>query len=172
MSLRAPKLRARRCDRPIFYSATLQRILLQSKHQVPKNTVARDVLACKRVGFAAMPSAVCDLCDAAPSRNLWKAMLLQWLRQVGSTCTGVFGHYYATCCLDRLLAVEESILASPAGGLPNVRRIGNGAKSFTRIVRISMRTSASKFFALFFSGSTAHVLLAVFQKLWRRLAGA
>ena len=65
------------------------------------------MLACKLVGFAAMPSAVCDLFDAAPSRDLWKAMLLQWLRQVGSTCTGVFGHYYMKCCLDRLFAVKQ-----------------------------------------------------------------
>ena len=90
-----------------FYSATLQKVLLQSELKVPKDPVARDVLACKLVGFMAMPNAVCDLYDAGPSRDLWKAMLVQWLCQVSSTCAGAFGHYYMKCCLDRLFAVRK-----------------------------------------------------------------
>ena len=89
-----------------FYAATLRKVLLQSRLKVPKDPAARDVLACKLVGFAAMPSAVCDLYDAAPSRDLWKAMLLQWLSQAHSTCKGAFGHYYMKCCLDRLFSVK------------------------------------------------------------------
>ena len=34
-------------------------------------------------------------------------MLLQWLCHTGSTCSGVFGHYYMKCCLDRLFAVKH-----------------------------------------------------------------
>ena len=98
-----------------YYSATLRSVslyssvrgnLLQSNFQVPKNGVARDVLACRLVGVTAMPTAVCDLYDAAPSRDLWKAMLLQWLSQVHRTCAGAFDHYYMKCCLDRLFVVK------------------------------------------------------------------
>ncbi len=93
-----------------FHAATLQNVMLQSGHSkvnVPKSGVARDVLACKLVGFAAMPVVVCDLYDSAPSRDLWKAMLQQWLSQVNRTCTGAMGHYYMKCCLDRLFAVKD-----------------------------------------------------------------
>ena len=96
-----------------FYCATLrgsdtrQAVLLQSKLHVPKNKVARDVLACKLVGFMAMPSAVCNLYDIAPSRDLWKAMLQQWMFQAKSTCAGAFGDYYMKCPLDRLFSVRN-----------------------------------------------------------------
>jgi hypothetical protein len=65
------------------------------------------VLACKLVGFDSLPLAVCDLYDAAPSRDLWKAMLQEWLLQVKSRSSGALDHYYMKCCLDRLFAVRQ-----------------------------------------------------------------
>ena len=79
----------------------------QQKARVPKNATARDVLACRIVGQDSLPHAICDLYDASPSRDLWKAMLQEWLRQARSRALGAFGHYYMKCCLDRLIAVRE-----------------------------------------------------------------
>ena len=93
-----------------FYSTTIRDVLLQSGHKVahvPTNPIARDVLACKIVGCDAIPLAICDLYDAGPSRDLWKAMLQEWLLQVKSKCSGAFAHYYMKCCLDRLFAVRH-----------------------------------------------------------------
>jgi len=93
-----------------YYPTTMRKVMLQSGHDkvnMPKNPVARDVLACKLVGFNAMPTAVCDLYDDTPSRDLWKAMLQQWQTQVNNTCSGAMAHYYMKCCLDRLLAVRN-----------------------------------------------------------------
>ena len=93
-----------------FYSTTLRDITRQSGSvggaKVPKNPVARDVLACKIVGFDAVPAVVCELYDKAPSRDLWKAMLKQWLVQAHNLCKGAMADYYMKCCLDRLIAVR------------------------------------------------------------------
>jgi hypothetical protein len=93
-----------------YYSVTLRSVVLQSGHvgvTVPANPVARDVLMCKIVGYDSIPHATCALYDAAPSRDLWTAMLHEWLRQVHSRASGVFSHYYLKCCLDRLCAVRN-----------------------------------------------------------------
>ena len=92
-----------------FYSTTLRDIMPQSgfeRAEVPKNPVDRDVLACKIVGFDAVPAVVCELYDRAPSRDLWKAMLQQWLAQAHNLCKGAMADYYMKCCLDRLIAVR------------------------------------------------------------------
>ena len=90
-----------------FYSTTLRNTSPQCHLKFPKNTIARGVPACQLMGFTAMPTAVCDVYDAAPSRGVWKAMLKQWLYQASTTCAGAFGHYYMKCCLDRLCAVKQ-----------------------------------------------------------------
>jgi len=93
-----------------FYSVTLKQVVLQSGHSKvdkPTDPVARDLLACKLAGFDALPRIVCDLYDESPSRDLWKAMLLEWHQQVETKCSGAFGHYYMKCCLDRLFAVRR-----------------------------------------------------------------
>ena len=93
-----------------FYSVTLKDVVLQSGHnkmEMPTDPVARDVLACRLVGFESLPLAVCDLYDATPSRDFWKAMLQEWLLQVKGKCLGALDHYYMKCCLDRLFAVRQ-----------------------------------------------------------------
>ena len=93
-----------------YYPATLRKTTSQSGHQqaiTNKEQVTRDVLACKLVGFNAIPTAVCDLYDDKPSRDLWKAMLQQWQTQVHNICTGAMSHYYMKCSLDRWFAVRK-----------------------------------------------------------------
>ena len=85
-----------------YYNTTLRRILHQNFRKVAKNPVERDVLACKFIGQESLPLAICELYDANPSRDLWKGMLQEWLRQALSRVSGAFGHYYMKCCLDRL----------------------------------------------------------------------
>ena len=92
-----------------YYSTTLKEVLLQSglkQAKMPTDPVSRDVLACQIVE-AALPRACCDLYDARPSRDLWQAMLEEWLQQTRSKCRGPFSHYYLKCCLDRLFAVKR-----------------------------------------------------------------
>ena len=78
-----------------------------SRVQTPVDATERDVWACQLAAYDALPRAVCNLYDASPSRDLWKAMLQEWLRQAHTRCTGVLNHYYLKCCLDRLLAVRN-----------------------------------------------------------------
>ena len=78
-----------------FRSVTLKQVMLQSGHvgvALPTNPVARDVLMCKIVGYDSIPHAICALYDAAPSRDLWTAMLHEWLRQAQSRASGAFSH--------------------------------------------------------------------------------
>ena len=75
--------------------------------QIPTNGVARDVLACRIIGVDAMPSATCDLYDAQPSRDLWKAIMVTWLENVHKMCTGCFNDDYLKCTLDRWFAVRN-----------------------------------------------------------------
>ena len=42
-----------------------------------------------------------------PSRDLWKAMLTEWLRQAHTRCKGMLNHYYLECTLDRFFAVRD-----------------------------------------------------------------
>ena len=79
----------------------------QKSDDVPKDPIERDVLACKIIGQDALPHAICELYEANPSRDLWKGMLQEWLRQVSSRASGAFGHYYMKCCLDRLFSVRQ-----------------------------------------------------------------
>ena len=69
-----------------YYSSTLTKLLpqnhLAAPRQIPANAVARDVLACRIIGVDAMPAATCDLYDAQPSRDLWKAIMVTWLENV------------------------------------------------------------------------------------------
>ena len=93
-----------------YYSSTLKRVVLQSGHKnadMPKDPVERDVLACKIIGQDALPHAICELYEANPSRDLWKGMLQEWMRQASSRASGAFGHYYMKCCLDRLFSVRR-----------------------------------------------------------------
>ena len=92
-----------------YYSSTLKRVVPQSGHKPVKKPVdatERDVLTCQLAAHDSLPRAICNLYDATPSRDLWKAMLKEWLRQASTRCTGVFDHYYLKCCLDRLFAVR------------------------------------------------------------------
>ena len=107
--VRAAKARGQLARSSNYYSSTLKRVVLQSGHKkadVPKDSVERDVLACKLIGQDALPHAICELYEANPSRDLWKGMLQEWLRQVSSRASGAFGHYVMKCCLDRLFAVK------------------------------------------------------------------
>ena len=94
-----------------YRSTTLTQLMLQSHQgaprQIPADPVARDVLTCRIVGIDAMPAAICDLYDAQPSRDLWKAIMLTWLERVHKMCAGCFNDYYLKCTLDRLLAVKK-----------------------------------------------------------------
>ena len=93
-----------------YYNSTLRRVVPQTGHKPvdkPVDATERDVLTCQLVALDSLPREVCDLYDANPTRDLWKAMLKEWLRQVSRKCTGVFDHYYLKCCLDRLLAVRD-----------------------------------------------------------------
>ncbi len=86
------------------------RILPQIGHKPSRNPVddtKRDVLGCQLAAYESLPRAVCDLYDAAPSRDLWKAMLKEWLRESHTRCTGMINHYYLKCTLDRLFAVRD-----------------------------------------------------------------
>ena len=69
--------------------------------------MARDVLACRIVCVAVMPAALCDLHDAEPSRDFWKAIMRTWLKQVHKMCTGCFSEYYLKRTLDRLFAIRK-----------------------------------------------------------------
>ena len=92
-----------------YYSTTLKEVLLQSgleRAKMPTDPVDRDILACQIVD-AALPRACCDLYDARPSRDLWQAMLEEWMQQIKVKCRGPFSHYYLKCCLDRLFAVKR-----------------------------------------------------------------
>jgi hypothetical protein len=80
---------------------------LGKPRQIPTNGVEQDVLACRIVGVDAMPAATCDLYDAQPSRDLWKAIMLTWLENVHKMCAGCFNVYYLKCTLDRLFAVRN-----------------------------------------------------------------
>ena len=89
-----------------YYSATLRRVVLQSGRKsvkAPRNPVERDVVACTTIGQDALPHAICELCEANPSRDLWKGMLQEWMQQASSRASSAFGHYYMKCCLDRLV---------------------------------------------------------------------
>ena len=93
-----------------YYSATLRRVVLQSGHKSVKafkNLIERDVIACKIIGQDALPYAICELYEANPSRDLWKGMLQEWMRQASSRASGAFGDYYMKCCLDRLFSVRQ-----------------------------------------------------------------
>ena len=94
-----------------YRSVTMKKLVLQSHRgtprQKPANAVARDVLACQIVGVDAMPAALCDLYDAEPSRDFWKAIMVTWLEQVHQMCTGCFNDYYLKCTLDRLFAIRK-----------------------------------------------------------------
>ena len=94
-----------------YRSTTLSKLKPQSHlgtpRKIPTNVVARDVLTCRIVGVDAMPAALCDLYDAQPSRDLWKAIMVTWLEQVHKICTGCFNDYYPKCTLDRLFAVRN-----------------------------------------------------------------
>ena len=108
--IRSAKAQGQRTRSSNYYSSTLKRVVLQSGHKkadVPKNPIERDVLACKIIGQDALPHAICELYEANPSRDLWKGMLQEWLRQVSSRASGAFGHYYMKCCLDRLFSVKQ-----------------------------------------------------------------
>ena len=93
-----------------YYSSTLTKLLPQNHlgapGQIPANAVARDVLACRIVGVDAMPAATCDLYDAQPSRDLWKAIMVTWLENVHKICTGCFSDCFLKCTLDRWFAVR------------------------------------------------------------------
>ena len=73
-----------------YRSITLKKLRPQSHlgapRRIPKNGVARDVLACQIVGIDAMPAAACDLYDAQPSRDLWKVIMVSWLENVHKVC--------------------------------------------------------------------------------------
>ena len=93
-----------------YYYVTLRQIKQQNRHKLtvkPTSAVHRDALTCQLAAWDALPRAVCDLYDAAPSRDLWKAMLTEWLRTAKSKCSGVLGHYYMKSCLDRLFSVRS-----------------------------------------------------------------
>lgn len=93
-----------------YRSTTLKCVMLQSGHlsvKEPADSATRDVLMCRIAGHDSLPHATCDLYDAAPSRDLWKAMLKEWLHQVRSRMSGAFDHYYMKCALDRLFAVRK-----------------------------------------------------------------
>ncbi len=80
---------------------------LGTPRQVPTNGVPRDALACRVVGVDAMPAAICDLYDAQPSRDLWKAIMVTWLENVHKMCAGCFNDYYLKCTLDRWFAIRK-----------------------------------------------------------------
>ena len=94
-----------------YRSTTLQKLVLQphlgTPRPKPEDAVERDVLACQIVGVDAMPAAICDLYDAQPSRDFWKAIMVTWLEQVKQKCSGCFDDYYLKCTLDRLIAVRN-----------------------------------------------------------------
>ena len=93
-----------------FRSITLKKVMLQSGHvgvALPTDPVARDVLMCRIVGYDSIPHSICALYEAAPSRDLWTAMLHEWLHQAHSRASQAFGHYYLKCSLDRLFAVRN-----------------------------------------------------------------
>ena len=93
-----------------YYSATLKNIVPQAgyaENQKPVDATERDVLACQLAGHDSIPRSVCDLYDESPSRDLWKALLLEWHRQAHIRCTGVLDHYYMKCTLDRLFAIRK-----------------------------------------------------------------
>ena len=93
-----------------YYCTTLQRIVQQTGTKpikIPVDATERDVLACQLAGHDSLPQAVCNLYDATPSRDFWKAMFTEWLRQAHTRCKGVVHHYYVKCTLDRLLAVRD-----------------------------------------------------------------
>ena len=99
------------CRSSNYRSTTLRQVVLQSHRgtprQKPTNAAARDALACRIVGVDAMPAAICDLYEAQPSRDLWKAIMVTWLEQVHRMCTGCFNDYYLKCTLDRLFAIRK-----------------------------------------------------------------
>ena len=80
---------------------------LGTPRQVPTNGVPRDALACRIVGVDAMPAAICDLYDAQPSRDLWKAIMVTWLENVHKMCAGCFNDYDLKCTLDRWFAIRK-----------------------------------------------------------------
>ena len=93
-----------------YYSCTLKKVMPQTgTKQAPKpvDATERDVLSCQLAAYDSLPQAICDLYDTTPSRDLWKGMLQEWLRQARTRCKGVLEHYYLKCCLDRLLAVRD-----------------------------------------------------------------
>ena len=93
-----------------YYSSTLKRVVPQTGHkpvEKPVDATERDVLTCRLVAHDSLPREVCYLYDANPTRDLWKAMLKEWLRQASLKSTGVLDHYYLKCCLDRLFAVRD-----------------------------------------------------------------
>ena len=108
--IHAAKARGQLIRSSNYYSATLRRVVLQSRHKsvkAPRNRVERDVLACKIIGQDALPHAICELYEANPSRDLWKGMLQEWMRQASSRASGAFGHYYMKCSLDRLFSIRQ-----------------------------------------------------------------
>ena len=93
-----------------YYNSTLTHILPHIGYKRPRKPIDaadRDVLACQLAACESLPRAVCDLYDAAPSRDLWKAMLTEWLRQAHTRCKGMLNHYYLKCTLGRLFAVRD-----------------------------------------------------------------
>lgn len=109
--VRKSKVSGQKCRSSNYRSTALQKVRLQSHlgkaRRKPKNSVARDILACRIIGVDAIPGTCCDLYDANPSRDLWKAVMLTWLEQVQSKCAGCFNHYYLKCSLDRVFAVRK-----------------------------------------------------------------
>ena len=108
--IHAAKARGKLIRSSNYYNATLRRVVLQNKHKLVKthkNSIERDVLACRIIGQDSLPHAICELYEAKPSRDLWKGMLLEWMQQASSRASGAFGHYYMKCCLDRLFSVRE-----------------------------------------------------------------
>lgn len=92
------------------YSSTLKCIVPRTGYKPlakPVDATERDVLTCQLVAFDSLPQEVCNLYDTHPTRELWKVMLKEWLRQASLACKGVFDHYYLKCCLDRLFAVRK-----------------------------------------------------------------
>jgi hypothetical protein len=60
-----------------------------------------------RLANATENSAICDLYDAQPSRDLWEAIMATWLENVHKMCAGCFNDYYLKCTLDRWFAVRK-----------------------------------------------------------------
>ena len=108
--IRKARLNKQKTRSSSYHNTTLRRVVPQTGHKPVEKLVdatERDVLTCQLAAYDSLPRAVCDLYDAIPSRDLWKAMLKEWLRQAHTRCKGVFDHYYLKCCLDRLFAVRN-----------------------------------------------------------------